>query len=149
MPEDKRSQAWGYMKRAAIEGWSGNKTLEFLKDNDLGYRRTDFYKDWDRLKGIPIARSNIKYTPKNKSISDKNIILTEENLSKEFKVIIEADVIDKVTGETKPHLFTLSTDIKKTVGEWESDFASDFSVSDSSEDFSLVDFHVLDAYKKA
>lgn len=148
MAEDKRSQAWGYIKKAVIEGWGANETLDFLKANDLGYRRTDFLADYRNYANIPESRGNIKYTPKDKSVSDRYITKTEENISGKFKVIIEADVIDRVTNEPERHLFTLKTDIKKTIKEWESDFSSDFSASDSSEDFNLVDFHVLDVYKR-
>jgi hypothetical protein len=148
VPEDKRTEAWGFMKRAAAEGWSANETLSMLQEQGLGYRRSDFLSDFREFAKIPQARTGVKYTPKDKSVSDRNIIVTPENLSSDFKVIIHAEVTDIATGKKTIRLFTHSTNVKKTVGEWEEDFRGDFAADYEEAGLEIGKVYVQDVYRK-
>lgn len=53
----------------AERGYSGRRALEELRRLGLGYRMTEFYRDWAAITGHAQRADRVKHVPKNKRIS--------------------------------------------------------------------------------
>lgn len=139
-----REKAASWILSCISGGLGANETLNLLKEFDLGYRRTDFLKDYDNLAGIAGKANILKYIPSFKSISEDNITKIAWNLSDKYRVHYTAVVYDKETGEAYGRDISLSSDQKKTLGEWEADIRSDYIVNPSDPDVELGEMQLMD-----
>lgn len=69
---EKGIQRINYIRAGIERGWSANRTLMFLREHGLGYRRQEFLRDFRILRGIKERADAMKYTPKRKVISERH-----------------------------------------------------------------------------
>lgn len=71
-PSQRRSMAIPFIQKGIALGMPANEVLRDLRAAGLGYRRTDFLRDYRTLAELPAKAARISYTPKSYYVDVRN-----------------------------------------------------------------------------
>lgn len=103
-----------FLRQGGTNFPSGKQALQWLRDEGLGVRTTDFYAEWRYYKNLPKMRDAIKRTPKGKLISERSMRVTRVPMKKKYEYIGKITYINKEDGAfTKQYISFQSNELKK------------------------------------
>ncbi len=108
---EKGRQLWGFLERMFREGYSATEALETLREHGLGYRMTDFYKDWRIISGAVEKADRMKYVRRDYVISERLYTPGESRTGKRFVTTMKVKALDLITGETQDVYVKIGHDV--------------------------------------
>jgi len=111
---EKGAKVFNFLYKAAKEGLTGAETLRVLREQGLGYRTQDFYRDFRLVKASIGKWDGMKWTPHNRVIPEEYYKPAKSPLPTNYQTVIKVRAIDKYTGEVKDRYVTISHDWLKT-----------------------------------
>ena len=96
---EKGIQRINYLRAGIERGWSANRTLNFLREHGMGYRRQEFLRDFRIMKGLKEKAEAMKYTPWDKTISPRHYQEVKKLGWGRYATILRVDAWDRETQE--------------------------------------------------
>jgi len=127
IPRGKRRafvESQNFIVNLTAEGYSGAAILDTLKDWGIGFRETDFYKDWRRVLGRPARADLMKYVRKDFRPPSHLIEHTPEYLSRQFRADFAVRGYDTLTGEDIDTEYSLAKDDLADIRDLENEMKS-------------------------
>ena len=117
----KRATAQPFLVGLAASGLASNKALAQLKEAGLGYRRSDFLRDYRLARGFEQQKDRAKYIRKDFYPTASVITPTVLNLQKKFHHYVTYNAVDNASAETYGKELIVASDTPLTVRQIESD----------------------------
>jgi len=135
-----RALGLALLPRLIQKGWSGNKSLAWLKSKGVGYKRQVFQGDWRRLQGIEKKKDTLKHVKRSAFPTDVTKEMTDENLSAKYKLTYKVNVINLETRVKEDLYVSIVSDRRMSMGQWD-DIAQDIIFTERySMDYEITGF---------
>jgi len=105
-----RNMAQSFLRSGAREGLSASSVLDTLRETGLGYRRTDFLKDYRNYGRIPAQYETMKYVAADKRMADYNYIGVPRFQKANYAYVVDVEVYNPATGDTFDMRTTVASD---------------------------------------
>jgi len=105
-----RSMAQSFLRAGGKEGIGSNAILSTIRDAGLGYRRTDFLKDYRNYQRIPSQSEIMKYVGGDKRLAEFNYIELPRFQKGNYAYVIDVKVLNPATGDVFDMRTTVSSD---------------------------------------
>lgn len=109
-----RRMAQAFLRAGGREGLSAGSVFRTLRETGLGYRRTDFLKDYRNYQRIPVQSETMKYVGGDKRLANYNYIEMPRFQKSNYAYVIDVKVRDPATGREFDMRTTVSTDMALT-----------------------------------
>lgn len=97
---EKGEAIWNFIQSAITRGLGANQTLESLKNQGLGYRRTTFLSDFRIALRAEEKEATMKFVRKDYRITDKHYTPSKHPLAGGFRqTVFQIEGTDTRTGE--------------------------------------------------
>lgn len=116
---EKGAKVFNFLIKGVREGLSGRQVLEALRSQGLGYRMSDFYRDFRLVKAAEGKWDTMKWTPHDRFIPEEYYKKAKAPLRANYMTTVKIRALDKETGEVKDRFVSIFHDRPKTREELE------------------------------
>jgi hypothetical protein len=99
--------AQSFIISGIMKGLSGNQILKALREQGLGYRTSEFYRDYQYWRQAYEKSIRMRYTRRDSVISEDRYIETYSRVRGGYQTVFRVDVFDRSTLERKSFYVTV------------------------------------------
>lgn len=109
-----RRMAQSFLRAGGREGIGANTLLNTIREAGLGYRRTDFLKDYRNYQRIPVQSETMKSVGGDKRLANYNYIELPRFQKGNYAYVVDVKVRDPATGREFDMRTTVASDLALT-----------------------------------
>jgi hypothetical protein len=143
-----RGVAQAFVRSAAQKRLGADYTLRALREAGMGYRRTDFLRDYREYAEIPAKAERIKYVRHDYRPSRDLFVETVGKQRTTFRYQVEVDVFKPETGETFTMTTNVASDVQLTIGQATSEGIDALTPAIDKSQFEIPGYRVTGAFHK-